>query len=123
MRPHGPIRQAALRAAWDVASARGDQPWVTRHDLEQRLVPAGVGRRAVKYTWENLLRSGALQRQGRVWVPAVGRQVQACLPVAPAHGVGADARAAARAAGAPQRGAQVPDLAALWWRGSAGGGM
>lgn len=112
MRPHGPIRQAALRAAWEVVGSRADQPWVTRHDLEQRLVPAGVGRRAIKFTWENLLRSGALRRQGRVFVPTLGRQVLACEPVALA---GPPQAGGARS----QSAAVMPDLAALWWRGGA----
>lgn len=117
MRPPGPIRQAALQAAREVASTRTLQPWVTRHDIEQRLVQAGVGRRAVKHTWENLLRCGALRRMGRVHVPALGRQVWACAPVEP----GAPGVCMQRGFAAPAG----PDLMALWWRGGAskGGGV
>jgi hypothetical protein len=83
-RPMGEIGQAVLKTAWEVAleRARHPMPGVTQHDVMARLVPKGVARRSVRWTWQNLVRSAALRPLGKaVQVPGVPRPVQAYVPV------------------------------------------
>jgi hypothetical protein len=87
LRPPGEIRRAALDAAWAVASERaqsaapGAVAGVTQRDVLARLVPIGVARHAVKHTWENLVRAGALRPVGKMQVPGAPRPLQAYAPV------------------------------------------
>lgn len=91
MRPPGEIRRATLAAAWAVAAERavGDAPrcGVTRLDVLSRLTPQGVGRQAVKHTWENLVRAGLLRPLPlqKVTRPGASRPLQAYEPVAEAE--------------------------------------
>lgn len=92
-RPAGEIRAAALREAqqlveWQRAS---DRPvGVTWRSLAEVLVPQGVARDAVRYTWKNLTRTPAMQRVGAVRVQGSARPMVAYVPVqAPCAGHGA----------------------------------
>jgi hypothetical protein len=84
-RPPGEIRAAALREAhqlveWQRAS---DRPvGVTWRSLAEVLVPQGVARDAVRYTWKNLTRTPAMQRVGAVRVQGSARPMVAYVPVA-----------------------------------------
>lgn len=83
-RPAGEIRRAVLKTAWELALERATQPaaGVTQHDVMLRLVPKGVARRSVKWTWENLARAGQLRPVGKaVQVPGSARPMQPYLPV------------------------------------------
>lgn len=82
MRPAGEIRQAVLRAAWDVAAERASLPVAaaTHHDVAARLVPAGVARHAVLNTWKNLVRSGQLRPVAPVKALGASRPLLACVP-------------------------------------------
>jgi hypothetical protein len=86
MRPAGEIRRAVLQAAWDVAVQRAMQPvaGATQIDVVARLVPhQGMTRRSVKFTWQNLLRSGHLQPVGQLRLPDSPRALRAYVPAAP----------------------------------------
>ncbi len=82
-RPIGEIRLAVLKAAADLAVQRTQAPvrGPTWRDVAAELVPRGVGQAAVRHTWKNLVRAGVLQPVGRVKVPGVSVQLQACIPV------------------------------------------
>lgn len=82
-RPIGEIRLAVLKAAADLAVQRTQAPVraPTWRDVAAELVPRGVGHAAVRHTWKNLVRAGVLQPVGRVKVPGVSVQLQACIPV------------------------------------------
>lgn len=84
MRPAGEIRVAALQAAWDVAVERALQPvpGATQRDVLARLVPKGMGRNAVRFTWKNLVRHGHLQLVGQLRLPDSPRALQAYVPAA-----------------------------------------
>ena len=88
MRPAGEIRQAVLSTAWELAVERAMQPiaGATQHEVAARLRPKGVAPRAVRWTWDNLVRAGQLRPVGPVLHPQLGRTVQACAPVQPPHG-------------------------------------
>lgn len=82
MRPLGEISRAALRSAWDVAVERAKQPvpGATVRDLEARLVPAGIGRTALRNTVKNLARLGHLRPVGQVRVVGSSRSMVAYAP-------------------------------------------
>ena len=88
MRPAGEIRQAVLKAAWDVVTACGDTPLAgaTHRDVADRLVPSGVARHAVLHTWKNLVRSGQLLPVQPVRRAGSSRALLACVPAVPAGG-------------------------------------
>lgn len=106
MRPAGEIRQQALAVAWEVAEKRRGTPvpGCTFHDLTARLVPKGVSVKAVRHTWKNLVRSGALGPVGKVRAPGVSRPVLACVPAVPMPAQ-------------PSPGAELHDLARAWVNG------
>jgi len=81
-RPIGEIRLAVLRAAGELAVQRAQAPvqGPTWRDVAGTLVPRGVSQAAVRHTWKNLVRAGALQPVGRVKVPGVSVRLQACIP-------------------------------------------
>ena len=95
MRPPGEIRQAVLSTARGFARARAetDAPGAAWREVAEQLVPKGIAERAVRNTWKNLVRSGALQPVGQVRVPGVSRALQVCAPAtstpAPVPDVGA----------------------------------
>jgi hypothetical protein len=87
MRPPGEIRHAVLHAARGFAQqrARDAVPGAVWREVAAQLRPAGIAEHAVRDTWKNLVRSGALQPVGEVRVSGVSRALLACAP-APAHG-------------------------------------
>ena len=84
MRPPGEIRQAVLSTARGFARARAgtSTPGAVWREVAEQLVPKGIAERAVRNTWKNLVRSGALQPVAEVRVPGVSRALQACAPAA-----------------------------------------
>lgn len=84
-RPAGPIRQAVALTAERLVEAPdgpryGGRPAVTYQDLQAHLVPAGVGRKAVRTTLARLVRDGALEFVAEVTLEHSRRPLKAYAP-------------------------------------------
>lgn len=81
-RPRGEIAQRVLQAALELAVERALQPAPggTVRCLEQRLVQAGVGRQAARFTVKNMARAGHLVPVGRVQLAGCARPLTALAP-------------------------------------------
>lgn len=99
MRPAGEIRHAVLQAARGFAQQRADHavPGAVWREVAAQLRPAGIAESAVRNTWKNMVRSGALQPVGQVRWAGASRVLLACAPAsAPARAAPADVCAVVR---------------------------
>ena len=105
MRPPGEIRRSVLDVSARLSAARAGHavPGAVWTEVAAELVPRGIAAHAVRDTWKNLVRSGALQRVGPVRVPWASRAMQACAPVS-----------------AQRRGPDVGDVVRSWLGGGGG---